>query len=127
MMLYMEICRSKSDSLNVTLNTGTSKSLMKTASTSLHLINSSYAPVTHEDDSTMMVPNHSPDTYLGDSWFTSMDVMENVSGYYIGNLKSNSSRYPKKYLQDTMKEWPSGSYLNLKTILNADPLQARTV
>ena len=106
-MLYMEICRSKSDSLNVMLNTGTSKRLMKTASTSLHLINSSHAPVTHQDDSTTMEPNHSPDTYLGDSWFTSMDVVENFRGYYIGNLKSNSSRYPKKYLQDIMKEWPS--------------------
>lgn len=47
-----------------------------------------------------------------------MDVFENVSGLNIGNLKSNSSRYLKTYLQETMKDWPSDSYLNQKTLLN---------
>ena len=44
-----------------------------------------------------------------------MDVVKNVSGYYVGNFKTNSQGYPKTYLQETMQDWHSGSYLNLDT------------
>ena len=55
-----------------------------------------------------------------------MDVARYVKGYYIGNLKINSSRYPKAHLLETVKEWSSGSYLNLKTTLNTGTYKERT-
>ena len=103
--MTFDICRSKNDSVNVVQSTGTTKRLIKTASASLHLI-STCAPPSIQDESATMDVNPTPDIYLGDSWFTSMDVVENVSGLYIGNLKMNSSRYPKTYLQETIKDWP---------------------
>ena len=56
-----------------------------------------------------------------------MDMVEHAKGLYIGNLKTNSSRYPKTYLQETMKDWPSGSYFNLKTLSNLNTAKDQTV
>ena len=126
MFLTFDLCRSKEDAVNISQNTGTQKKLMKTAAISLNLFNVSVPP-SMEDESTTIEPNPTPDIYLGDSWFTSMDVVEHVKGLYIGNLKTNSSRYPKTYLQETMKDWPSGSYLNLKTVLNPNTTKERIV
>ena len=47
-----------------------------------------------------------------------MDAVEDVNSYYIGNLKANSSRYPKFNLFEKMSKWPSSSYLKLKITLN---------
>lgn len=77
--------------------------LTKTASTSLHLINTSAAPPS-QDESTAMEANPIPYIFLEDSWFTSMHLVENISGLYIGNLKSNLSRCPNNYPQDTMND-----------------------
>jgi len=56
--------------------------------------------------------------YLGDAWFASMDTAEHAPDHFIGVVKGNSSRYPKAFLQETMKDWPAGSHLVLKTCLN---------
>lgn len=71
--------------------------------------------------------NPHPDTYMGDLWFTSMYVVEYVSDCHIGNLKINSNRYTKTFFHQTMKDWPSCSYLNLNTILNSGSIKECTV
>jgi len=55
------------------------------------------------------------DTYLGDSWFTSIEAVENIEGRYIGIVKTAHSYYPKKELEKWMASWPAGSHLVLKT------------
>ena len=66
--------------------------------------------------------NGSSNTYLGDSWFASVDAvveMKNRFGAnFIGVIKTNHSKYPKKWLEDTMKEWPPGSHLVLEARLD---------
>ena len=81
--MKFDICRSKTDDVNVTQNTGTAKRLMTTVASSLHLFTTSYVTPAPEDQSTIQTPGHTPDIYLGDSWFTSIDVVEHVNGYYI--------------------------------------------
>ena len=56
-----------------------------------------------------------------------MDVVEHVNGYYMVNLKINSSRYPKAYHLEIMKEWCSVSYLNSKVTLNTGIDKERTI
>ena len=64
-----------------------------------------------------MRPSPIPDTYLGDSWFTSLDVVTMREDISLEILKK-SRRNPKAYLADTMKDWFSDSYLNLKSIVD---------
>ena len=58
------------------------------------------------------------DTYLGDSWFASVDsaveLKSRFNANFIGVIKTNHSRYPKKWLEETMSEWPPGSHLVLE-------------
>ena len=114
MFLRFEICRSKSDVNNISLR-DEYRNLKKTAAMTLDL--ASECQNTLEDDVTTQSPNPTPDIFLGDSWFTSLDVVKNISAHYVGNLKTNSQGYPKAYLLETMKDWPSGSYLNLKATI----------
>lgn len=116
------ICRKKTHPNNVNI-LDEYKNKLKTAAVTLHNIKESQPPPENrEDDTTTISSNPTPHVYLGDSWFTSIDVVANVSGYYIGNLKTNSKGYPKTYLTETMKDWPSGSYLNLRA-----KVQGRTI
>ena len=68
------------------------------------------------------------DTYLGDSWFASVDsVVELKSRFnanFIGVIKTNHSQYPKKWLEQTMNEWPLGSHLVLEATHNGVVVQA---
>ena len=53
--------------------------------------------------------------YHGDSWFTSRKLLsaikEKFGHEYFGALKTNHSGTPKEMIEETMKDWPSGSYL----------------
>ena len=53
--------------------------------------------------------------YHGDSWFTSRKLLsaikEKFGHEYFGALKTNHSGTPKEMMEETMKDWPSGSYL----------------
>jgi hypothetical protein len=66
--------------------------------------------------------------FLGDAWFSSVDLAvlarKEHDVNYVGVVKTNSSRFPKAYLQETMKDWPSGSYLNMSTIVDGVQLMA---
>ena len=57
-------------------------------------------------------------TYVRDSWFSSVDAVvelkKNFNANFSGVVKTNHSRYPKKRLEHTMKEWPPGSHLVLQ-------------
>ena len=59
------------------------------------------------------------DTYLGDSWFASVDTVVELktrfNANFIGVIKTNHSRFPKKWLEETMKEWPPGSHVVLES------------
>ena len=62
--------------------------------------------------------NATPELILGDSWFSSVDFCEHIESNYIGVVKTNHSRYSKEFLMNTMKPWPAGSHLLLRTVLN---------
>ena len=111
--LLFEVCRKKTDPNNISFRKEY-EGIKKTAATTLHLTKSTGHNNTFQDDTTTLATNPSPDIFLGDSWFTSIDVVKNISGYFIGNIKANSKGYPKTYLLNQMKDWPSGSYLTLK-------------
>ena len=58
-----------------------------------------------------------PKLYLGDSWFGSSKAAANIAkaGHHaILNVKTNHSRIPKKYLEDTMKDFPGGTWITLE-------------
>ena len=58
------------------------------------------------------------ETFLGDSWFSSVQAaieMRLRGKHYIGVVKTNSSGYPKAFLEDKMKDYPAGSHLILET------------
>ena len=54
-------------------------------------------------------------TYLGDLWCTSVptvvEMVERVSVCYIGVMKTSYATYPKKFIEETMENWPAGSHL----------------
>ena len=58
-----------------------------------------------------------PQTYLGDSWFSSVETALEMAlrGYhYIGVIKTAHSGYPKLFLEEKMKNYPAGSHLVLE-------------
>ena len=67
-------------------------------------------------------PNASRDIFLGDAWFSGIDLLLLTSkvhrSWYIGVVKTNSSRFPKEFLQTVMKDWSGGSYLNLTATID---------
>ena len=55
--------------------------------------------------------------FLGDAWFGSAKASANVfkSGHHaIFNVKTAHSRSPKKYLDETMKDFPGGTWISLE-------------
>jgi len=53
----------------------------------------------------------------GDSWFTSITLiqaMKREGHEYFGALKNNHRGCPKNFVEETMKNWPSGSYIVLE-------------
>lgn len=60
-----------------------------------------------------------PEYYKGDSWFSSVRLAEEMASRghaYCGALKTSSKYFPKQQLEDTMKDFPSGSSLVMKCI-----------
>lgn len=67
------------------------------------------------------------DTLLVDSWFTSWKAADAINNersnngafglecHLIGVLKTNHQRFPKKFLEETMKDWPAGTHLVLRS------------
>jgi len=61
------------------------------------------------------------DRHLRDSWFGSVTTAIALRNLLpekkssITQIKTTHSRYPKKYLEETRKGWPGGSYLMLES------------
>ena len=58
------------------------------------------------------------DTYLGDSWFASVDtavqLQKKLNANFIGIVKTSHSKFPKMWIEQTMKDWPPGSHIVLQ-------------
>ena len=67
-------------------------------------------------------PNHSPRLYFGDSWFGLIKAAINVakSGHHACfMIKTGYSKTPKKYLEETMKDFPGGTWITLETEIDS--------
>ena len=57
--------------------------------------------------------------YYGDSWFASLKtavaVYEEIDSEFLGPVKTSHKQFPKKYLEETMKDWPPGSHMVMET------------
>ena len=66
-------------------------------------------------------------TYYGDAWFGSVPSVVAAAQNncnLVCVVKNAHRQYPKKFLEDTMKEWPPGSNLVLQTMLHGVHLYA---
>ena len=119
-MKHLFLCRKKDDKTNVSkYETETKK---KTAQVSLELM--SHSIKTNQTENEL----RTQELFLGDAWFSSIDLAiltkTEHNSNYIGVVKTNHSRYPKKFLEKTMSKWPSGSYLNLTSTIDGVKLFA---
>ena len=72
-----------------------------------------------DDDTTT---DHSPRLYVGDSWFGSIKAAIGVakSGHHACfMIKNGYSKTPKKYLEETMKDYPGGTWITLETEIDS--------
>ena len=58
------------------------------------------------------------EVFFGDSWFSSVEttcqLWNRFKCRYAGILKTNHSRFPKAWIENTMKDWPAGSHTVLE-------------
>ena len=124
-MKMLRLCRKRTDTTDVLeYRHMTTK---KTAQVSLDIMKKSMHKPEHDLPNDPNVnPNATKDIFLGDAWFASFDLAflaaKELKCHFIGVIKTNSGRYPKKFLQDTMKQWPSGSHLLLQTVLDGQTI-----
>jgi hypothetical protein len=94
---------------------------IKTAATVVRMAEATSSTSIVDDD----VPE---DTFLGDSWFAGIEAAAQTKkrglGHFIGIIKTNHGGFPKKYLEETMKDWPPGSHLVLEGTYLDVPLLA---
>jgi len=70
------------------------------------------------------------DCLMGDSWFGSVTTAIALLKVLperkdsITQIKTASSRYPKKFLEEKMKGWPGGSHLVLESVIEGETLYA---
>lgn len=67
------------------------------------------------------------DTYLGDAWFGSVDAViaaDKQGCNLVCIIKTNHNRFPKKYIEEEMKDWPAGSHLVLHSKIDGVDLVA---
>ena len=66
--------------------------------------------------------------YYGDSWFaflkTAVAVTEELDSEFLGPVKTAHKQFPKKFLENTMKEWPPGSHLVMETTVRNNSFYA---
>ena len=65
---------------------------------------------------------------LGDSWFgnvpTCLELLKKHKMHSILIVKQGHKRYPKKFLDETMADWPSGSHMVLEANIEGEDLIA---
>jgi len=56
--------------------------------------------------------------YFGDSWFASItctvELWQHFNVRFLGVVKMNHARFPKEFIESTMKNWPAGSHIVLE-------------
>ena len=70
-----------------------------------------------DDEDEEGIPAFPPKLHIGDSWFGSVTAAESVAkaGHHaIFIVKTNHTRVPKKFLEDTMKDYPGGTWITLE-------------
>ena len=101
---------------------------LKTAACAARLMKYTSNRRDESDDDEDTNRNNGPvTTYLADAWFGSVDAVLAAEQQGVGLVcivKTASNRYPKKYLKDTMKDCPPGSYLALQTTVQGVDLVA---
>ena len=65
--------------------------------------------------------------FLGDSWFgnvpTVVNMKNKLNAHFIGVVKTGHKRYPKKWIETTMQDWPSGTHI----VLESQDIDGQTV
>ena len=66
--------------------------------------------------------------FYGDSWFASLKtavaVTEELDSEFLGPVKTGHKQFPKKFLENTMKDWPPGSHLVMETTVRNNSFYA---
>jgi len=56
--------------------------------------------------------------YYGDSWFASVtcvaELWKHFNVHFLGVIKMNHARFPKQFIESSMKDWPAGSHIVLE-------------
>jgi hypothetical protein len=62
--------------------------------------------------------NDEGDLFYGDSWFASVETATHTKlkfgSDFVGPIKTAHSRFPRKFLEDSMSTWPGGTWLVLE-------------
>ena len=121
-MLFVEIQRGKKGMETQRYN----NSMMKTAACTARLIKGTRSEES-EGDVEEEDQQKNKDTYYADAWFGSVDAalaaMERQS-QLVCVIKTNSSRYPKQFIESKMQDWPAGSHLLLESRIEFKKLYA---
>jgi hypothetical protein len=125
-VLSMTLCRAKNDAAPTEFDDSTQRKIPRIT---LNLMKRAKQNRSDEDEDDQNInQDATPDVFLGDAWFSSVELCllakRKLGVHYIGVVKTNSSRYPKAFLQNQMKHWPAGSHLLLKTTIEGDVLFA---
>jgi hypothetical protein len=120
-MMFLHLCRGKLD--NSEENEFSDITSKKIAQVSLKIMKATMPDrnfINSQQSRTNL--DASPHIVLGDAWFSSVDLAyhakKNLGLEYIGIIKTNSSHFPKAFLEQTMNTWPGGSHLVLKTTID---------
>jgi hypothetical protein len=58
------------------------------------------------------------DVFFGDSWFTQTKTAETLfdedNVHFVGQLKNGHATFPKKFLEEEMKDMPSGNWITME-------------
>ena len=116
-MIYVEIQRGKDGMSDAKYN----KTMMKTAACTARLIEGTRTEeeaLEQTRDERSDEIERTKDTYYADAWFGSVDAvlaaMERQA-HLVAVIKTNSNRFPKKFIEEKMKNWPPGSHLLLES------------
>jgi hypothetical protein len=129
-MRYISLCRKKTDKSEP--NEFTYITDKKTAQVSLKIMkgcmHNRIEQLENEEHIDTINSSSTPEVFLGDAWFASVDLAyhskRQLNVEFIGVIETNSGRYPKQFLENTMKDWPGGSHLVLKTTVDGIDLFA---
>ena len=120
-MVYIELQRGKKGMTSAKYN----QTLMKTAACTARLIegtretNDKPGEIRTEREEKDEIKNKDK-TYFADAWFGLVNAVLAATergSHLVCVVKTNTNRYPKKFLESTMQKWPPGSHLLLQAFI----------